>query len=100
MTFLAKTLGYYVEFECGFLSIARADGMALCIKGAGLSAEFRSCLKTHGPERAIETFIKIAQRVTIWKPMYRHRAMPALLLNHDPSAAIGVWKDGKPELFA
>lgn len=76
MTVLANTQDYYVEFEAGFLSITRrTDGHCLGMKGKGIAGQFRACLKTHSPERVVQTFIRMARNVQ-WEPLYKPHRIP------------------------
>lgn len=79
MTVLAKTSEYLVEFESGMLSIARfSDGNAIGLRSKGLSGEFRSCVKTHGAERAIATYLRIAESIKAqWRPCYKPEPLRA-----------------------
>jgi len=80
MTVLAKTADYLAEFESGMLSIARrSDGHCVAMRAPRLSADFRACIKAHGADRTIATYIKIGERLGGWKPLYKASAMPRLL---------------------
>lgn len=61
MTVLASTADHLVEFEAGILTITRrSDGHAVSLTGKGIAGHFRDCLKTHTPERVVETWIRLA----------------------------------------
>ena len=75
-TLLAKTQEYLVEYEGGALHIARyLDGYAIGMRGKGICGQFKACLKTHSPERAIQTFLRMLPGAT-WKPCYKPERMP------------------------
>ncbi|WP_419902091.1 hypothetical protein [Kiloniella sp.] len=77
MTILAETQDYLVEYETGLLTIARySDGHCIGFKGRRVAGEFRDCLKTHSPERVVETFIKAAGPNPKWGPLYKPHKMP------------------------
>lgn len=75
MTILAKTEAYLVEYEAGFLSIARySDGKALGLQGKRIAGDFKECLKKEGAERTIATYIRMAEamrRRELARPGYR-----------------------------
>lgn len=76
MTILAKTADHLVEFENGVLTIARySDGHCVGLTGRGIAGQFRDCLKTHAPERVVETFLRIV-RNQMWQPLYKPHMMP------------------------
>ena len=61
MTVLAQTTEYLVEFESRMLSIARfSDGHVIGLVGKRLSGDFKSCVKSHGAERAIGTYLRLS----------------------------------------
>lgn len=76
MTILARTPEYLVEYEAGFLSIARySDGHCKAAKAKGIAGQFRACLKTHSPERTIECFLRMMRKFE-WEPLYKAHRMP------------------------
>lgn len=77
MTILASTADHLVEFEAGILTIARrTDGYCLAMKGKRIAGDFRDCLKTHAPERVIQTYMRLAQQAKIdWTPLYKPKAI-------------------------
>lgn len=82
MTILAETADHLVEFDQAptpMLTIAdKATGMVKAMTGQGIAGQFRDCLKTHAPERVIQTFLRLAPWP--WEPMYK----PGALLNREP----------------
>jgi hypothetical protein len=75
MTVLAKTTDYLVEYESNMLTIARySDGHCLALTGRGIAGEFRACLKTHAPDRVIQTFMRMIPDAT-WRPLYKPERM-------------------------
>ena len=77
MTVLASTTEHLVEYEAGFLSIARrSDGHCKALKGKGIAGQFRACLKTHSPERVTECFLRMARNQE-WQPLYKAGRVPA-----------------------
>ena len=77
MTILADTPEHLVEFESGLLTIARrTDGHCVALNGRGIAGQFRDCLRTHSPERVVQTFLRIA-RGQEWQPLYNPARMPA-----------------------
>lgn len=78
MTILAKTDLYLVEYEAGFLSIARySDGYCKAAKAKGIAGQFRDCLKTHSAERTIEVYLRMMRRFD-WEPLYKPERMPGV----------------------
>lgn len=76
MTILARTAEHLVEYEAGFLSIARyTDGHCKAAKAKGIAGQFRACLRTHSPERVVETFLRMMRRHP-WEPLYKPHRMP------------------------
>lgn len=76
MTVLAETADYLVEYEANILTIARySDGHCKGLRGKGIAGQFRACLKTHPPERVIQTFLTIARKAD-WQPLYKPHRMP------------------------
>lgn len=75
---LADTPEYLVEFSRSpivMLTIARrSDGHCVHLTGRRVAAEFRDSVRTHGPDRAIRTFIAIARNN--WSPLYKPARMP------------------------
>ncbi len=74
MTILAYTSEYLVEYESGqgggLLTIARhMDGHCKGLTGRGIAGQFRDCLKTHSPAKAVEVFLKMAKSRG-WAPLY------------------------------
>lgn len=68
MTILASTPAYVVEHESGVFSIMRrADNMGLHMTGKRIVGDFRDCLRTHAPERVIQTYIRLGESVTKWE---------------------------------
>lgn len=71
MTILAKTAEHIAEFESGILTIARySDGHCKAGKGRSIAGDFRSCIKSHGAERTIATYLRIlpGEWATLYKP--------------------------------
>ena len=60
---LAKTADYLVTYEGPLFSILRrSDEKQLVLSSRhGAVGEFRDCVRTHGAERTIETFIRLAE---------------------------------------
>lgn len=76
MTILARTRDHLVEFEAGFLSIARyTDGHCKAWKKVGISAEFRADCKRFGADRTVETYLQLLRRAE-WEPLYQPQRMP------------------------
>jgi hypothetical protein len=76
MTILASTADYLVEYEAGMLTIARRyDGNCIGLTGRGIAGQFRDCLKTHGAERTIQTYIRMVPGAT-WQPLYKPGCVP------------------------
>ena len=64
MTILAQTPYYLAEYDaCGgvrMLSIIdRCTGMGKAIYGPRIAGDFKDCIRTHGAERSIKTWLKI-----------------------------------------
>jgi len=79
MTILAITADHLVEFEAGFLTIARySDGYCKGAKAKGIAGQFRDCLKTHTPERTVECFLRMMRKFE-WEPLYKPHCMPRSL---------------------
>lgn len=78
MTILANTPEYLVEFEAGILTISRrSDGMHVALEGRGIAGQFRECLKTHEPNRVVQTFLRMPRKPVTWlPPLYRPGCMP------------------------
>jgi hypothetical protein len=78
MTILANTPEYLVEFEARVLTISRrSDGMHVALEGRGIAGQFRECLKTHEPNRVVQTFLRITGKPLTWlPPLYRAGRMP------------------------
>ena len=83
MTLLAKTKDYLVE-SCAspgngyMVTVARReDGHCVALHGRSIVANFKACVKSHGVDRAIESWIRANRNV--WKPLYKANAMPRLL---------------------
>ena len=75
MTVLANTAEHLVEFEDGILTIARrTDGHAIGLQGKNIAKNFLDCLKTHSPERVIQTFIRLNGHQE-WQPLYKPHKM-------------------------
>lgn len=75
MTILANTAEYLVEFEARILTIARrTDGHCVALSGRGIAGDFRDCLKTHSPERVIETYLRLCRGIP-WEPLYKPERM-------------------------
>lgn len=88
MTILASTPDYLVEFEAGMLTIARrVDGHCVAMRGRGIAGDFRDCLKTHSPERVIQTYLRICPR-PVWSPLYVPDRMKPHLSSPPTSKAI------------
>lgn len=79
MTVLAQTPEYLVEFESGMFSISRfSDGHAIGLVSKGIAGEFRSCVKSHGAERATATYLRIAEGIKAqWRPCYKPEPLRA-----------------------
>lgn len=76
MTILARTAEYLAEFEAGYLTISRySDGHCKAWRYVGVASGFRSDLKSYGPERTIEIYLKIMRRAE-WEPLYKPHRMP------------------------
>ncbi len=75
MTVLAETENYLVEYDqCGsfrMLTITdKWNGFAKSLFGPRIAGDFRDCLKTHSPEKAIETWLRIANDQS-WEKVYK-----------------------------
>lgn len=79
MTVLASTPDHLAEYEAGarLLTITRrTDGHCVALTGARVAGEFRDCLRTHAPERVIQTFLRIAGGAGAdWTPLYKPEAV-------------------------
>lgn len=73
MTVLADTARHYVEFESGVLFVHRkSDGRHVALHGRGLATEYRLTAKTHGADRAADTFVRAAGPDVLWRsPMFK-----------------------------
>lgn len=76
MTILARTPEHLVEFESGYLTIARySDGHCLAWKQSGIAGMFRADLAKHGAARTVATFLRMMRRAE-WEPLYQADRMP------------------------
>lgn len=78
MTILANTPDHLVEYDAGMLIIhRRSDEKYMALRGRGIAGQFRDCIKTHGAERTIATYTRIAGPNPTWhEPMYKKGRMP------------------------
>lgn len=103
-TLLASTADHVAEYEGGTLTIIRrADGLGFAMTGKGIAGQFRDCLRTHAPEKVIETFIRMAGPGVQWVgPFYKAGRMPAPMATPgriDPATGYDR-RDASPEASA
>lgn len=83
MTTLAETPYYLVEYDqwAGHRLLGITDkftGLCKTMTSDRIAGEFRDCLRTHSPERVIQTYLRLAANLP-WEPTYK----PLVLVYRD-----------------
>ncbi len=84
MTPLATNATHVAEYEARMLTLTdAATGRAWVFTGAVWGRDFKACLKTHGADRAITTYLRLAPQHAVACKMYKAGVLaPYLVADH------------------